>query len=138
MTITARQIETLVDTGASASLGGAMAFAAFAGLAPWLGQPLAIAGSALAAALAFWLSRHSLATVKPISVRSAPPAQSEELLLVDRVPSLRPSAQIVRLFDPASTNPAWAGPADAIPSAVMPDASEALHDALNRLRRSLR
>lgn len=136
MDMTARQIETLVDTGASASLGGAVAYAAFAAIAPWLGESLAMAGSAAAAILTYGLSRRLLATVKPVRDRST--SDDEELLLVDEVSGARPSAQVVRLFDPASTSPAWAGPADTFPSAAAPDASEALHDALNRLRRSLR
>ena len=138
MSLTARQIETLADTGASICLGGAAAFAAFAGLAPLLGQSPAIAGSAAAASFAYWLTRRALATVSPNRGRSTPPAQDDELVLSDRVSGARTSAQVVHLFDPASTNPAWAGPADVIPSTVSPDASQALHDALNRLRRSLR
>ena len=138
MSLTARQIENLADSGASACLGAAAAFAAFAGLAPWLGQSPAIAGSAAVAGLAYWFGRRALATVNPNRGRSIPPEQDDELVLSDRVCGARPSAEVVRLFDPVSTNPAWAGPADAIPSAVSPDASQALHDALNRLRRSLR
>ena len=138
MSLTAPQIETLVDTGASTCLGGAAAFAAFAGLAPWLGQSPAIAGSAAVAGLAYWFGRRALSTVNPNQRRSSPSEQDDELGLPDRVSEARPSAEVVQLFDPASTNPAWAGPADVFPSAVSPDASQALHDALNRLRRSLR
>lgn len=136
MDLTARQIETLADTGASASLGGAAAYAAMAAIAPWLGESIAIAGSAAAAILAYGLSRRLLATVNP--VRDCSTSNDEELLLVEEVSGERPSAQVVRLFDPASTSPAWAGPADTPGSGAVPDASEALHDALNRLRRSLR
>lgn len=147
MALTARQIEALIELGASACLSGAVAFAVFAGLEPLLAQPLLIAGSAVAGAIAFWLSRRALASVARGAI--GPAATADELLLVDVVPvdvvaEPAPGGQVVRLFDPAAMPAAFLSTARnrhvaMSPSpAASPDASQALHDALAQLRRSLR
>jgi len=75
----------------------------------------------------------------------APPAFEQPLVLDDVLAELNPDSRVVRLFDPA-TMPT-AGELDRRiqrhmerggPPAPPPDASQALHDALAELRKSLR
>jgi hypothetical protein len=60
------------------------------------------------------------------------PEIGDELVLDDRLIAVDPDARVVRLFDPSRT-----ASLDGAKSAA-PDASQALSDALARLRRSLR
>ena len=129
----ARTLEKLVDHGASACLGGAAGFAASAAFGT-LAVPL------FASVFAYALSWRLLARVK-----SAPVARPLDELVLDapmRVPSA--DSRVVRLFDPAAmpvtrSSPSSRGdPINDRPSVVSADASQALRDALNELRRSLR
>lgn len=78
-------------------------------------------------------------------VSDAPPAAGEPLMLDDVLAQLGPDARIVRLFDPAAMP--TPGQLQARidrhldqegPPGASPDASQALHEALAELRRSLR
>lgn len=81
----ARQIERLAEGGASACLGGAVAFALFAGITPVVAQSVAAAPAAVAAILAYWLSRRLLAGITPPAGKVADAAPLAELLLEDVV-----------------------------------------------------
>ena len=78
--------------------------------------------------------------------REVEPSAVEEgvLLLDDILASLTPDSRVVRLFDPASMPTAGELRANidrhlrSSPGVAPPDASEALHEALSELRRSLR
>ena len=141
-----RRLEKLADTGASACLGGASAFAANAVLDPVLGQPLAAACAAATAGLAYWLSRSLLGAIaKPVraSVVAAPLAELWlDEVLVPEPPAPADDSRVVRLFDPSAmpreSIANGSRGANAMSTGATPDASEALRDALNQLRRSLR
>ncbi len=131
----ARRTERLIDHGASACLGGASAFAAFAALAALTEQPALGALAVAIGAAAYWLSWRVL--------RAIAPAAAGALLLDDELPAPESDSTVVRLFDPAAmpaSHPFAAAPGRLVndpPLAAPPDASQALHDALNALRRSL-
>ena len=70
------------------------------------------------------------------------PSTDEALVLDDVLAELGPDSRVVRLFDPAAMPPAWEHIERHVsaegPQAAPSDASQALHDALANLRRSLR
>ena len=73
-----------------------------------------------------------------------PPAEAEPLVLDDILAELGPDSRVVRLFDPAAMpTPGQFSArierhlAGSSPPAAAEDASQALHDALAELRRSL-
>lgn len=141
-----RLLEKLADIGASACLGGAAAFAAYAGLKPLLALPLTAACAVAAAGFACWLSRTMLGAIAAPVRASAVAAPFAELWLdnvfVPMSPATTDDGRVVRLFDPAAMSRqsmAGDGPqANDMASAASSDASEALRDAFNQLRRSLR
>jgi hypothetical protein len=77
-----------------------------------------------------------------LSDRFQKPASADELVLDDVLANPQPDSRVVRLFDPAAMpadSPAFDrqfGCAIAVPAP--PDASQALHEALSKLRHSLR
>jgi len=137
---TAGRIESVVDAAAASLLAGAVGYAVY---------KLAIAQAAVAGAgVAFGLSFAGLRRVQPIkyapSVETtvATPVgdllaeadrslahEEDELVLDDILAALNPDSRVVHLFE-----------RDAMPAPPpprTPDASQALHDALAELRRSL-
>ena len=68
--------------------------------------------------------------LSPFSATEFEPAEPAELVLDDKLTDAGPDSRVVRLFDRAAM-PASPGPEH-------PDASQALYDALAKLRRSLR
>lgn len=134
---TAERIESLMDAAAASLLGCAVGYAAYR---------MAIVQAAVAGAgLAFGLSLAGLRRVRPVP--SAPSIQGnaatpvahllaeadrslaheeDELVLDDILAALNPDSRVVRLFE-----------RDSMPKPHGPDASQALHDALADLRRSL-
>jgi hypothetical protein len=122
----AQRVETAVDAGAAVLLGGALLFATSK-----LGLPLLLAAgwAMLAFLLCFWLLRsldpkHSGYLIGDFAVATFQP-DPPELLLDDAAAG--GDSRVVRLFDPSAS-----------PRAAPPDASQALYDALAKLRRSLR
>ena len=137
---TAGRIESVVDAAAASLLAGAVGYAVY---------KLAIAQAAVAGAgVAFGLSFAGLRRVQPIkyapSVETtvATPVgdllaeadrslahEEDELVLDDILAALNPDSRVVHLFE-----------RDAMPAPPppgTPNASQALHDALAELRRSL-
>lgn len=124
----AQAIETAVDAGAAALLGGSLLFATSK-----LGLPLLLAAgwAVLSFLLCLWLLRsvdrkdsgHSIGNFAVAIFQPDPP----ELLLDDALATAGRDSRVVRLFEPS-----------AAPQAAPPDASQALYDALAQLRRSLR
>ena len=119
---TAQRIENAVDAAAALLLAGALLLATAK-----LGLPLLLATgwAVLGFLLSFWLL--GLVDSKRTAYRVgefAPRAFDPETVLDDVAAK---DSRVVRLFDPATA-----------PKAAPPDASEALYDALARLRRSLR
>ena len=158
-------IERNVDRAASALFAAAAGYAAFAALGWHSAQGVAVSEAAAAVALAYWLCFRALNAVQP-EARRLPvpvfdvrqidevelpelllteawrePAAEEPLVLDDILAELQPDSRVVRLFDPAAMptpgqisariDRHLAG--DSSPA----DASQALHDALAELRRSL-
>jgi hypothetical protein len=149
----ATRIERAVDAGASALLGAAAAYAIHGILAE------TAVGMALGGGTTFAACFTALRRVEPSPVRDEDAASSptpvsdllaeadrslsaraqDELVLEDILASLGPNSRVVRLFDAAAMPP---------PGQVQPrigshigapaDASQALHDALFDLRRSLK
>ena len=136
---TAGRIESVVDAAAASLLAGAVGYAVY---------KLAIAQAAVAGAgVAFGLSFAGLRRVQP-SKETAPidrpvttavgdllaeadrslAHEEDELVLDDILAALSPDSRVVHLFE-----------RDAMPAPPLrtPDASQALHDALAELRRSL-
>ena len=136
---TAGRIESVVDAAAASLLAGAVGYAVY---------KLAIAQAAVAGAgVAFGLSFAGLRRVQP-SKETAPidrpvttavgdllaeadrslAHEEDELVLDDVLAALNPDSRVVHLFE-----------RDAMPAPPprTPDASQALHDALAELRRSL-
>lgn len=138
---TAGRIESVVDAAAASLLAGAVGYAVY---------KLAIAQAAVAGAgVAFGLSFAGLRRVQP-SKETAPidrpvttavgdllaeadrslAHEEDELVLDDILAALNPDSRVVHLFE-----------RDAMPAPPppprTPDASQALHDALAELRRSL-
>ena len=124
----AQRIETGVDAGASALLGGALLLSASK-----LGLPVLLAaGWGL---LGFIICLHLLRSadsgrgrhaVRQFKVAAFEPDPSE-LLLDDILAKVGEDSRVVRLFDPS-----------AAAQAAPPDASQALFDALAQLRHSVR
>ncbi|HYC65161.1 MAG TPA: hypothetical protein VEC14_10555 [Reyranellaceae bacterium] len=77
----------------------------------------------------FVLPDFELAPIDPVAGNL--PEIADELLLDDRLHAIEPGARVVQLFDPGRMRSV-----DGSRSAV-PDASQALSDALAQLRRSL-
>ena len=137
------KVEGGLDAGAAALFAAAVAYA--------LSQaaPESAVVTACIAALAFGLCFALLRRVAPeepgftmpefaiakVPVYDTLPDDSDELLLDDMLPEPDPDSRVVRLFD-RSAMPARVLAGQAIPSAPA-DASEALHQALEELRRSL-
>jgi len=134
---TAGRIESVVDAAAASLLAGAVGYAFY---------KLAIAQAAVAGAgVAFGLSFAGLRRVQPVedapSVEGAVATplgallaeadrslahEEDELVLDDILAALNSESRVVRLFE-----------RDAMPPPPVPDASQALHDALAELRRAL-
>ena len=163
------QIEKNIDRAASALFAAAVAYAAYALLAPHSARPLPGAESAGIAALAYLLGVRALHAVQPqprrlpvpvFDVRQIEDAELPELLLdehheepggIEQQPlvlddilaEVEPDSRVVRLFDraamptPGQLNARIERHLTGDPSAPH-DASEALHEALEELRRSLR
>ena len=116
--VAARRIELCMDHGAALCLGVAVAFAAFATFGPIV---------LLAGIPTYWLALRGLRQVggstlparpiDPVQVRAPEPPQAPERVV-------RPFKPVIVPADPSRLPP--------------PDASQALHNALNDLRRSLR
>ena len=141
----AERIESAVDAGAASLLAAAVGFALY---------QLAMSQITLAggAAGAFTLSFFGLRRIPPVSDKLAPAAQAatpvadllaeadrslahaeDELVLDDILAALNPDSRVVRLFErDAMPRPEVSG------SAGRGDASQALHDALADLLRSLK
>lgn len=128
-----RRAERCADFASAASLGGACAFAAVTAAAPYLAQPLLVVLAAAAGAAFYLLARIALDrfAVPPVIRARAAASATPQVQLPP--PELEPASaavsgdsRVVHLFTPP--RPAPAGP---------PDASQSLHDAFDRLRRSL-
>jgi len=137
---TAGRIESVVDAAAASLLAGAVGYAVY---------KLAIAQAAVAGAgVAFGLSFAGLRRVQPnkdtapIDRPVATPVgdllaeadrslahEEDELVLDDILAALNPDSRVVHLFERDAM--------PALPPPRTPDASQALHDALAELRRSL-
>lgn len=157
---TTETIEATIDGAAALLFAAAMAFAIIrAGGSP----SLALAGAAVAF-LGAYLALRAIRPCEPVfaiagfsaepvpvrdleelllelSDRFQKPASADELVLDDVLANPQPDSRVVRLFDPAAMpadSPAFDrhGGASAVPAP--PDASQALHDALSKLRHSLR
>lgn len=157
---TVRRIETAVDGAASAMFAAAVGGAAYVLLNGGASGAAVVAETAMAAAAALLLGFGLLRRVGPrippapvpiFDVRAIEPmpeaAPADEALLLDDVlAELGPDSRVVRLFDRAAMpSPGELkaridrhldGDRDA--DAPAGDASQALHDALAELRRSLR
>jgi len=156
---TVRRIETAVDGAASAMFAAAVGGAAYVLLNGGASGAAVVAETAMAAAallLGFGLLRRVGPRIPPapvpiFDVRAIEPmpeaAPADEALLLDDVlAELGPDSRVVRLFDRAAMpSPGELkaridrhldGDRDA--DAPAGDASQALHDALAELRRSLR
>lgn len=163
----ARRIEAKVDRVASALFGAAAAYAAALALKPHLGPlqlaPIALAGGIAASALAFRIlcaieggeARFILPDLEHqgfepdeelllTDVFFADAIDDQALVLDDILAKLGSEARVVRLFDaaamptPGELKASVDGHLDAdrrLPE--LPDASQALHEALAELRRSL-
>ena len=156
-----QKLERAVDSAASALFAGASAFAAYRWLALDLTQPMLGAGAGAAGLLAYVCCRRALGAVVagasahrvPVfDVRELEPFDPESfddapepLLLDDVLAEPQPDSRVVRLFDAA----AMATPAElksridrhlegGATAAQSAEATQALHDALAELRRSLR
>ena len=132
--------EWAVDAGAAAILAGAagiamsgVAAAGPAGVAAVAAVAFLLAGAALRHVPAeepmYVLPDFQPAPIEPVAGRQ--PELAGELLLDDRLIAVQPDARVVRLFDPSRMPPVEGS------SSAAPDASQALSDALARLRRSL-
>jgi hypothetical protein len=151
---TAERIESVVDAAAASLLAGAVGYAFY---------KLAIAQASVAGAgVAFGLSFAGLRRVQP--VKDAPPIdrsvttpvgdllaeadrslahEEDELVLDDILAALNPDSRVVRLFErdamptPGQLQGRIERHLEGGASARSQDASQALHDALADLRRSL-
>lgn len=159
----AERIESIVDTLASGLFG--LAVAAAIKIAGWPlaaaacggGAALLIGGVALRAVrpkpIDFVLPEFEVPLIEPVDElvltdadRVQPDAANpDELILDDILVELQPESRVVRLFDPAAMPTPGQLKAridrhlgDAEPTAGLADASQALHEALDELRRSLR
>ncbi|HET7576060.1 MAG TPA: hypothetical protein VFK19_05770 [Sphingomicrobium sp.] len=148
------RVEKTIDGAASALLAGAAGYAVYIYLAMRGGETAIALKSVAASALALVVSYRALGAVRPRrrvlpvpifdvreidSIHDAPPAD-EPLSLDDILAELGPDSRVVRLFDPA-TMPSPTELGARIDRHLDPapvDASEALHEALAELRRSLR
>lgn len=165
------RIERCLDGAASALFAGAVAYAAYAGVAADARASVALAETAATGVIAFLLCSWVLNSVRPearrlpvpvFDVREIEPIDPPELMLTERyepayrgaeeplvlddvLAALGPDSRVVRLFDPAAMP--TPGQLNArierhletgAPPAPSQDASQALHDALSELRRSLR
>jgi hypothetical protein len=157
---TAARIESAVDAAASALFAAAAAYALSAVLAA---QTTTALGGALAFAFCF-AGLHKIEAVKAPSGASAERAatpltdllaeadrsllerhsKGDELILDDILAEIGPDSRVVRLFDPSAAPTPGQLQAridrhldDGTQAAGPPDASQALHDALAELRRSL-
>jgi hypothetical protein len=153
------RIETAIDTGAAAIFASASAFS----LAQLAGSAAGTAAGALLAFAGILFGLRSVAPeerVLPLPEFELQPAlevmdeliltdsdrwepAAVELMLDDVLAQLGPNSRVVRLFDPASMPTPSELKAridrhlDGQARSSPPDASQALHDALAELRRSL-
>jgi len=164
----ATRIERNVDWAASTLFAAACGFAAFHWFAASVGGVTLLAQSSAVAVFALAVGQRTLGLVPreqpslPVPIfdlRCLDVEPLAELLLTDRLDAeeplelidvladVEPDARVVRLFDPAAMPTAGQlnqriethlGSAAATQSRVSADASQALHDALDELRRSLR
>ena len=164
---TATKIERNVDRAASLLFASAAAYAAWVVVAARLPLPESAVAVTVIAGLAWLVSFRMLRAIEPeqrklpvpvFDVREIDVLPPEELLLTERyepaqeplvlddiLDRLEPDSRVVRLFDPAAM-PTPGQLNDRIqrhlvrgaPAAPPQDASQALHDALAELRRSLR
>lgn len=135
---TAERIESAVDAGAATLLAGAVGYALYAlGLAQ-----AAVAGGGIAFGLSFAGLRRveggqpavsgeehpsiPVADLLAEADRGIAAKAADELVLDDILAALGPESRVVRLFEP-----------DAMQAPRTADGSQALHDALAELRRSL-
>lgn len=163
----ATRIERNVDRAASALFAAACGYAAYHWFAASADRIALMAQSGAVAAFAFIVAVRTLSMVQPEQPRLPVPIfdlrrldveplpellltervdAEEPLELVDVLAGLKPDARVVRLFDPSAMPTAGQlnqriqnhlGSARS-PSGESADASQALHEALNELRRSLR
>ena len=154
---TVRRIEAAVDAAASATFAAAVGGAAYALLKGQASETALLAEPAIAAVAALLLGYGLLRRIQP-RIRSAqvpifdvrqiepmaPATPAEEPLLLDDIlTELGPDSRVVRLFDRAAM-PSPGELKERIDrhldagTAFTGDASQALHDALAELRRSLR
>jgi hypothetical protein len=148
------RIEKAIDAAASALLAGAVGYAVYVFLALRVGETAIALKSALASVLAMIVGYRVLGAVRPrtgtmpvpvFDVRQIEPIEDnkpaeEPLPLDDILAELGSDSRVVRLFDPAAM-PSPAELSARIDRHLDPapaDASEALHEALAELRRSLR
>lgn len=145
---TARKVAKLTDRFASACLGAAVAFAVYRLFEPMTLQPALGTYAAGAAGIAYTASRRLLGRVSPrrggFAVASlAVEAPCDALLHDEVIAAARPDSRVVQLFDPAAMPMSGQSTArigrlaNDLSPAAPPDASDALHEALNQLRRSL-
>lgn len=165
--VTVERIETGVQRAAAAAFAGAVAFAVFQLLARVAEQPglgVFTAASALVAYLVcgrilagvdapsarFPVRAFDVAAIEAAEPQELPEADSERaaedaLVLDDILAEIGPDSRVVRLFDPAAMPTPGQLQAridrhldedDAV--APLADASQALYEALDELRRSLR
>ena len=132
--VSAKQLESIVDSLASVSLSGAVGVFVYQLLEPLVHPVVLGAGAAAAALIAYGASRLLLAMVGRPVVRPLGAAASEMPQAVISISPVEDSPVVVRLFDRAAF---VATPATGPISAAPQDASESLHEALNQLRRSL-
>lgn len=155
---TVARIEQGVDVGASAIFAAAAGFASYALLRAHFAGSALFVSCGIVAALALLLCRRALNTIGPrvrpaavsifhvrdIEAHDVDEPAEEPLLLDDIIAELGPNSRVVRLFDAA----AMPSPGelrtridrhlDPGSPAAQPGASEALHEAIAELRRSLR
>jgi hypothetical protein len=164
----ATRIERNVDWMASFLFAAACGFAAYQWFAISVGGIALLVQSAAVAAFALVAGLRMLGLVQPEQPRLPVPIfdlrrldveplpellltdrvdAEEPLELVDALATIEPDARVVRLFDPAAMPTAGQlnqrieshlGSAARSQSHASADASQALHDALDELRRSLR
>ena len=159
--VTIRRAEAIIDFGAAAALGAAVAWlcvqltfgmvaAAAAGLFG-LGGAVAALRRVRPEAISFRLADFDPCDLDPAELlltgadraEAVCSADSQELVLDDELAPAEPESRVVRLFDVS----AMPSPGELkaridrhldVPSSAPPDASQALFDALAELRSSLR
>ena len=163
----AKRIETNVDHTASALFGAAAGYAGYAACRMHVGQLQAVLAGVLIGIVGVGVTLRALGLVKAdksdfalpgfepagielsdelllTEVYSPPSSGDDELVLEDILAKLSGDSRVVRLFDPAAVPTPGQLKAqidrhlDSNPGVQGYDASHALHEALDELRRSLR